>query len=295
MFFAFIAYLLFLVTPTEELAVLYVGVAFNAFPMMVIVGFSIKLIEDLRTVSKLKIEKSPLSLGQKAFLVNRRTATEYLMEFTFYESLFNQQLNLIITSYETTYREIVNFEVQSGPINGQYTPDRKVFVEALTSDKQKLSEYLKRVYQSSGRFKAYRKDVLIKSLVTSGYINKWGWAFNLFILTQEGKEMKNKISKYIKQQNQLLDLGLSKPEQLEKVLPRLNKYCLLSHKFEVKLTELHNMVVDVGLITLALKQSIGILFDYRLSLRTFNAYLKAAYFYRLPWSWHDNDSNRGLD
>lgn len=291
LFLGITAYSMYLVIPYEELAVVYVGLAFTAYPFMVGLGLLIKIPEDIYIASKLEKEQHSLSLGQIAYLGNRRTATEHLMEFTFYEAVFNQSINLIITSYEHMHREVVEFHVQKGELKGKTNADVHIFAKKLPSEPIKLSTYLKEIYTASGRFKAYRKDVLIKPLAAAGYIHKWSWVLNLFILSHKGAVARNKIKQKIAQQDKLISHGLLQPENLKKVLPKLDKYCLLVDDFETRLTELHNMIVEMELTTFALQQPIGILFDYRLSLRTFNSHLKAAYFYRLPWSWNDHDAN----
>lgn len=281
------------VVPYEELAIVLVGLAFTAYPLMVGLGLLIKIPEDIRTISKLESQNTSLTLGQIAFLGHRRTPTEYLMEFTFYEAVFNRSLSLIISSYEHMHREVIEFHIQRGQLKSKVGSDAAIFFEKSSTEPIKLSSYLKEVYKATGRFKAYQKDVLIKPLVAAGYINKWGWVFNIFTLTEKGKTLQKKIKEKIAQQDKLIDHGLNRPENLEKVLPKLNKYCLLVMDFEKRLTELHNMVVEMGLTPFAMQQPTGILFDYRLSLRTFNSQLKAAYFYRLPWSWNDHDANEG--
>lgn len=292
-FFVLAAVGLSQLVPYEELAVVYVGLAFTAYPFMVALGLLIKIPEDIAAIAKLKPQKTPLSLGQLAFLSNQRTSTEYLMEFNFYEAVFDQSLNLIISSHEHMHREIIEFHVQKGKTKSNQGPDLALFLEQLTSEPIKLSAYLKMVYGATGRFKAYRKDILIKPLVAAGYINKWGWVFNLFILTKKGKAIRSKIKQKVVQQDKLINQGLNRPETLSEILPKLNKFCLLATDFESRMTELHNIVVDMDMTHYAMQQPTGILFDYRLSLRTFNSNLKEAYFYRLPWSWNDNDANEG--
>ncbi|MDW3196117.1 MAG: hypothetical protein R8G66_27340 [Cytophagales bacterium] len=292
-FFMLASFWLAWVVPYEELAIVLVGLAFTAYPLMVGLGLLIKIPEDIHTISNLKNQDTSLSLGQTAFLGHRRTPTEYLMEFSFYEAVFNRSIALLISSYEHMHREVVEFHIQKGEPKSKIGPDAAIFLEKSSTEPKKLSTYLKEVYKTTGRFKAYRKDVLIKPLVAAGYINKWGWVFNVFILTEKGQTFQKKIKERIAQQEKLINHGLNRPENLDKVLLKLNKYCLLVMDFEKRLTELHNMVVETGLTQFAMQQPTGILFDYRLSLRAFNSQLKAAYFYRLPWSWNDHDANEG--
>lgn len=259
---------------------------FVLYPVMVALGWLIKVIQDSFLIPQYGKDQVNMTLGQMLWLIRPQTSTEHMMEVTFYEQILRRRIQLEVQTAEINRREVYQYWVAlDGPIdlNESYKRDEEVFIKELNRKQETLQPYLRRIYKNFGRFKAYRKDYVLKSLYLSGLISKHGWPVNYFSLSQKGLELQQKIKQVESEQSTLISKGIDDPSGIEQILPKLTPHVLLIDNFEKRLTTFYNAVVDMGLLQQAMSLPIGFLFHPDFSLRTFNLKLVAAYKYRIHW------------
>lgn len=252
------------------------------YPILVFVVWMIKALQDALLWSKYDQEEVALTLGQKLWLIRPHTSTEYLLELTFYDQIIRKRIALDIEKVEENHREVTHFFVSPGSAfhpETKFTLDEKVFIYELYTEQENLRPFLHRVYEKLDRFRAYRKNAVLKGLFLSGLLVKYGWPFNYFELSAKGKAWRQKLSEEQAAQSALIMQGTDDPTTIVEILPKLTPHVLLIENFEERITAFYNEMVEIGLLIHAMSLPIGFLFHPDFSLRTFNQKVMDAYDY----------------
>ncbi len=278
--------------PYEEMGVILIMYSLAFYPFMAAAAGVIMWAVDGVRIMNAGGQRAPLSLGEKLYLIRPHASTEQLMEMNFYQLVYEKRINLRLQTVRLGYREVDHYSVQKGespaaPI--RELKDLQVFVDHLPLEETDLEKYLNDIYNSFGRFKAFRKDFLLYALVDRGLHVKWLWPFNLFIRTPLGSKVRAKTSKIVARQSELVDLATNHPERCEKYVSHLDLHVFLIDSFERRLDELYNVLFDWGKLP-AIPAKLKDFFDPSFSFRYFNRKLRSAYYYESAWgSWNDDD------
>lgn len=271
---------------------------FIFYPVMVVLGWVIKGAHDSFELNHHASKKPQLTLGQQLWLVRPSSTTEHLMEVNFYEQIIKKRIHLEIYKEEVTRREVSEYYISPGSAfdsQSDFTRDEYAFINELYQEPERLKPFLHRVYKSFGRFKAYRKDYLLKELYRSGLLIKYGWPINVFALSSKGLEIQEKLRNEEQNQARLIAIGIDQPSKIKSILPRLTPAVLFIPHFERQLTHFYNEVVEMDLLKEAMSLPIGFLFHPDFSMRAFNVMLMGAYQYRIPWEdFIDEDYDPGF-